>query len=429
MTQHRLLLLDPGHFHAALTLRERHPLASDDVVVYAPHSPADKRGSETAEFVRLLEAFNGRAQRPTRWRIDVRAGEDPLGRLLRERAGNVVILAGRNDRKMALARPLHDAGLHVLADKPWMTRPEALADVGHVLGGGARVLEMMTARHAPASILAERLVQDPNVLGDFARDGSEPSIRLTSVHHLEKTVNGAPLRRPPWFFDVRVQGDGIADIPTHLVDQAQRFLAVTGRAAADQAELLSARRWSTPVPRALFARVTGAHDFPDDLRDVVDGDTLAYAANAELLFRLRGVVVQVTTRWDLTEAPGAGDAHSATVTGTLARIRIDQGPETGFRRRLLVEPGGGAAQVESAVARAVAAWQREFSGLAAMASAGGFEVVVPPGPGTAHESQFPLVLDEFLQGVEAGKPWPDERAATTLAKYELLAAALERARA
>jgi predicted dehydrogenase len=424
---HGLLFLDPGHFHAALTLRERHPLVTDDITVYTSYPADDRHGGEVAEFVRLVEAFNRRAERPTRWRVDVRAGADPLGRLLRERAGDVVILAGRNDRKMTFARQLHDAGLHVLADKPWMTRPESLADVRHLLSGGARVVEMMTGRHAPASIVAERLAQEPEVVGRIAGEGDEPAIQLTSVHHLEKTVNGAPLRRPPWFFDVRVQGDGIADIPTHLVDQAQRFLAVTGPAAAGEAALLSARRWATPVPRALFTRVTGASDFPDEVRDAVEGDTLAYAANAELAFRLRGVVVHVTTRWDLTEMPGGGDAHSATVTGTRARIRIEQGPETGFRRRLVVEPRGGVGEVETAVARAVAAWQREFPGLAVTASGDRLEVVVPPGPGTAHESQFPLVLDELLQGIERGKPWPDERATTTLAKYELLARALARA--
>jgi hypothetical protein len=58
-----------------------------------------------------------------------------------------------------------------------------------------------------------------------------------------------------------------------------------------------------------------------------------------------------------------------------------------------------------------------------VAAADGFEVTVPAGPGSAHESQFPLVLDEFLRGLDR-EPWPDERAADTLAKYELLARAL-----
>jgi predicted dehydrogenase len=419
---HTLTFLEPGHFHAALTLRERHPLVTDEIVVYAPHGPDDARGGrEIAEFLALVEAFNGRSERPTRWRAVVRAGPEPLARLLQERPGDVAILAGRNDRKMALVRRLHDAGLHVLADKPWITTATALADVRHVLSGGARVLEMMTGRHASTAVIAERLVRDPEIFGAFDT-GAGPAVRLASVHHLEKSVNGAPLRRPPWFFDVRVQGDGLADIPTHLVDQAQRFLRSHGAAADRDLELLAARRWSTPVPRAVFARVTGLAEFPPELGADVTGDVLAYAGNAELSFRLRGVEVHLTTRWDLTELPGGGDAHSAVVAGTASRVRIEQGPHTGFRRRLLVEPRGDGVRLGAALQGALAAWRPEYPGLVAMPSPGGFEVVIPDGPGTAHEGQFPLVLDEFLHTI-GRTPWPDERATDTLAKYELLARA------
>jgi predicted dehydrogenase len=421
---HTLMFLEPGHFHAALTLRERHPLVADEVVVYVRDGPEDAGGGrEVVEFLDLLEAFNRRPQRPTRWRAVVRAGPEPLTRLLEERRGDVVVLAGRNDRKMALVRRLHDGGLHVLADKPWITSATALLDVRHVLGGGARVMEMMTGRHAATSSVAERLVREPEIFGGFDTGGDEPPIRLASVHHLEKAVNGAPLRRPPWFFDVRVQGDGLADIPTHLVDQAQRFVGAHGATTDGEAELLTARRWSTPVPRALFARVTGLADFPPDLRADVDGDVLAYAGNAELSFRLRGVDVHVTTRWDLTEPAGGGDAHSATVAGTGACLRVEQGMQTGFRRRLFVEPRGNRSRLGAALQRAMAAWQSDYPALAAVATPEGFEIEIPAGPGTGHEGQFPLVLDEFLRTIDRGR-WPDERAADTLAKYELLARAL-----
>jgi predicted dehydrogenase len=424
---HTLMILDPGHFHAALTLRERHPQVSDEVVVYVPDGPGDEDGRPAAEFLDLLTAFNRRAQRPTQWRVVVRAGPEPLARLLAERPGDIVILAGKNDRKMALVRRLHDAGLHVLADKPWMTTAAALADVRHVLAGGARVMEMMTGRHAATSRLAERLVGEAEIFGGF--DGGEgPAIRLASVHHLEKVVNGAPLRRPPWYFDVRVQGDGVADIPTHLVDQAQRLRAAGGVMMRDGADLLAVRRWSTPVPRALFARVTGLADFPPELRSDVAGDVLAYAGNAELSFRLGDVDVHLTTRWDLSEPPGGGDEHSATIVGVASRVRIEQGRRTGFRRRLVVEPRAGRSRVGAALERALAAWRPEFPGLAAVASPEGFEIDVPAGPGTAHEAQFPLVLDEFLRAIEGGR-WPDARAAETLAKYELLARALAAAHA
>jgi predicted dehydrogenase len=282
-------------------------------------------------------------------------------------------------------------------------------------------MEIMTSRHASTASIANRVVGEREIFGEFAP--GEPAIRLVSVHHLEKVVNGVPLRRPPWYFDVRVQGDGIADIPTHLVDQAQRFVVTHGVPVDRGLELVAARRWSTAVPRALFARVTGVADFPADLRAHVEGDVLSYASNAELAFRLGGIGAHLSTRWDLTEPPGGGDAHSATITGTEARVRIEQGPHTGFRRRLWIEPRGTGARLETTLRRSTAAWQSAYPGLGVVATTEGFEVQVPDGPGTAHEAQFPLVLDEFLRTIGQG-PWPDARAAETLAKYELLAQAL-----
>lgn len=407
---HTLVFLDPGHFHAALTLRERHPAVEDTIAVYA------QEGAEVREFLALIEAFNRRAERPTAWRPVVRTGDRPLDRVLADRPGDVVVLAGRNDCKAQCMRQLHEAGFHVLADKPWMTSADALPDVRQALGGGPLVAEIMTGRHEITSILAERLVREPDVFGDFLA-GHELSIQLVSVHHLEKTVNGVPLRRPAWYFDVRVQGNGLADIPTHLVDQAQRLVG------AGDLTLLHANLWPTRVPRALFGRVTGADDFPDELRPSVAGDALQYFSNADLRFRTRGVDVGITTRWDLTVPPGGGDMHTATINGTRSIVRIEQGPETEFRRRLFVEPHADRARVGAALERAIGAWTPEYPGVTVVPEPRGFELEIPPRLRTGHESHFPLVLDEFLGAID-GRPWPPERSAATLAKYELLSRAL-----
>jgi hypothetical protein len=169
-------------------------------------------------------------------------------------------------------------------------------------------------------------------------------------------------------------------------------------------------------------------EFPAELRADVEGDVLAYAGNAELTFQLRGVDVHLTTRWDLTEAPGGGDAHDAAIDGTVARIRIEQGPRTGFRRRLVVAPRRNVPEVGAALERALAAWQPVYPGIAAVSAPDGLEISIPDGPGTGHESQFPLVLDEFLQTLDGTGAALDARAADTLAKYELLARAFVLAR-
>ena len=52
--------------------------------------------------------------------MDVRAGDDFLARMLRERPGNAVIISGRNRPKIDRIPRSVGAGLHVLADKPWI---------------------------------------------------------------------------------------------------------------------------------------------------------------------------------------------------------------------------------------------------------------------------------------------------------------------
>jgi predicted dehydrogenase len=422
---HTLTFLDPGHFHAALTLGERHPRVRENLVVHAP------KGAELDDFLALVDAFNQRRERPTAWRVEVRAGEGSLERLVAERPGDVVVLAGRNDRKLATIRRLHDAGFHVLADKPWMAGPDGLDDLRHVLTAGPLAVEMMAGRHEITAILAARLLREADVFGGFADDGGDgPGIEIASVHHLEKTVDGRPLRRPPWYFDVRVQGDGIADIPTHMVDQAQRLVRAAAAGPAEDSprlELLAARTWSTPVPRALFARVTGVPEFPPELVPVVAGSELAYRGNAALAFRAGPVRVALDTRWDLSAPPGGGDTHRSVLRGTRSLVRVEQGPATGFHRRLSVEPRGEPARVEAALTRALAGWQGTHPGLSLAPAAAGWEIGVPPALDPGHERHFPLVLAEFLALIDDGRR-PARRAADTLAKYTLLAQAAVAAR-
>src|SRR5262245_41670393 len=237
---HTLLFLDPGHFHAALTLRVSQPRAGDEILVYA------REGAELRDFLALVERFNRRVQDPTRWRPVVTTCDDPLERLVAERRGDVVVLAGRNGGKARTFHRLHEAGFHVLADKPWLVEPDDLEPIRATLAGWPLTMEIMTGRHDAAARLFKRLVDTVPVFGRF-RDVA-PAIELDGVHYLDKRVDGVPLRRPWWFFDVRVQGSGAVDIPTHLVDRTQWLVDGTGIAVDAAPELLSARAWPTPVP-------------------------------------------------------------------------------------------------------------------------------------------------------------------------------------
>jgi predicted dehydrogenase len=410
---HRLLFLDPGHFHAALTLRVSSPRVAEEIVVYA-----SGEGPELRDFLSLVERFNGRAVTPTRWRPIVVTGADPEARLIDERRGDVVVLAGRNGGKARTIQRLHAAGFHVLGDKPWLVEPADLEPIRASLSRWPLAMEVMTGRRDLFARVLKRLVDAPAAFGGFRTDG--PAIEQESVHQLAKLVDGAPLRRPWWFFDVRVQGSGAVDIPTHLVDRAQWLADGTATEPGEALHLLAARAWSTPVPVEAFCRITGEAGFPPALRADVAGDTLSYRCNAEIGARLGAVTVQLTCRWDLASSPAAVDTHRTAVHGSRADLVLEQSAHTGHRRRLRVR-GLDGDDLERALRATVAGWQAELPGVGVMPDGPGqFELTIPDSLDAGHESHFARVLDDFLTAIDDGQ-WPSALAARTLAKYTFLA--------
>jgi hypothetical protein len=90
MPLYRALFYEPGHFHAALTLRTPNPRLAPDIHVYATPGP------ERDAFLTLVEQWNTRADHPTHWRLHVHDGAHLLQRVVEERQGDFVVLAGRN---------------------------------------------------------------------------------------------------------------------------------------------------------------------------------------------------------------------------------------------------------------------------------------------------------------------------------------------
>src|SRR3989441_2626018 len=181
---HTLLFLDPGHFHAALTLRVPQARAADEVFVYA------REGPELRDFLALVERFNRRPEHPTRWRPVVITDADPLARLIDERRGDVVVLAGKNGGKARTFRRLHESGFHVLADKPWLVQADDLDDVRASLAGWPLVIEIMTGRHDLAAGLFKRLVDASSGFGTVR--ATEPALELGGRAFLRKPLDCTP---------------------------------------------------------------------------------------------------------------------------------------------------------------------------------------------------------------------------------------------
>lgn len=420
MRRHTLVVLDPGHFHAALTLRRRHPALDDDVHVFA------KPGEDLDRFLALVRSFNERAEEPTGWAVHVRHCADPLARLREERPGDIVVVAGRNDTKMSALHALHEDGFHVLGDKPWLVGAEQLPLLQAVTAGPPLALDIMTERHDVASRIQKRLVSSPDLFGTFVGDAEAPAIEIESVHHLYKLVNGRPLVRPAWYFDVGVQGEGIMDVTTHLVDLAQWF-ALRGTEAGSPAgvTLADASQWPTVVPLDVFTRITGLPAFPAPLGGVVEGDRLHLLCNGRLDFLLGDVRARVVAIWNLSAPDGGGDTHRAILRGTRAVVMVENGPETGFVTTVSVIPRVLDAGFGDRLADTVRAMQNEFPGIGIVRAGAGFRVEIPSALRSTHEEHFAAVLDDFLRLVDAGA-WPADRVRDMLVRYTLLAHARER---
>ena len=415
----RLMTLDPGHFHAALIQKEMYPGVSDVVHVFAP------AGTDLAAHVNRVAQFNERADRPTRWRLEIHAGPDFLERMLRERPGNVVVLSGRNRPKIDRVLASVNAGLHVLADKPWIITAEDLPKLESALttaaAKGLVAYDIMTERFEISTILQRAFAGDAAVIGQvMTGTPDEPGVVMESVHHLMKTVAGVPNLRPAWFFDIEQQGEGLADVGTHLVDLVPWILFPEQPIDYKKdIRLIAAERWPTAMTLAEFTRVTNLTAFPAALAARVKDGRLHYDGNTSLLYTLRGIHTRVKVSWAYEAAPGAGDRHSAVVRGTRARVEIRQGPDTKHRTELYIVPANPAehAQIAAAAKARVAALQPAFRGIAIEDLGRELHVIIPDEFRTGHEAHFAEVTRKFLEYVRNPKAMPAWEQAAMLAKY------------
>ena len=420
---HTLLILNPGHFHAALVLRERHPSLSDDIYVYSEPGP------DLDRFLEITESFNTRQVNPTGWKLHVCRGKDGLEKLIHEKKGDIAVLAGRNNTKMENINTLNRAGLAILADKPWVTTQAALPFLRSTMASDRPLAtDIMTERYEIATLLQKEFLAQENVFGEIRIEkNAGPSVFKECVHHLYKIVNDKPLVRPAWYFDIDVQGEGIVDTTIHLVDMTQWMLFPGNPINYDKdIELIEARRWATAVPLDKFAKITGTHQFPQTVHEYVKDDILNYFCNGEIIYNIKGVPVHLREIWNLDEPPGGGDTHRSLVKGTRSDLMVRQLPQQGFKTELLIVPRDNKNQVEEAVQDCLRKWSDRYPGLSATPEKNALLIKIPDDLRTTHEQHFYRVRDAFLEHLDTGTE-PVEHRACTIAKYTLLAEARNKA--
>ncbi len=422
----KLITLDPGHFHAALVQKTAYPQVDTNVHVYAPE------GAEVLAHLELIRQYNDRAEDPTRWNEIVYTGPDYLQRMIDEKKGNVMVVAGNNGAKTRYIKAALDAGINVLSDKPMAIDPENFdllkESFATAEANGLLLYDIMTERYEITTELQRELAKIADLFGSLVPGTPEnPSIVKESVHHFSKAVSGAYVLRPVWFFDVEQQGDGVVDVTTHLVDLVQwgAFPEQVLDYRTD-VEMVDANRWSTPIDPAQFKQVTGMDSYPGFLqKDVKDGVLQVYS-NGDITYKLKGVHAKVIVIWNFEAPAGTGDTHYSLMRGEKAELIIRQGAEQNFRPTLYAKSSDGAADFKARLDAAVTALALKYPGIAVAAASegdGSWKIEIPSSYFVGHEAHFGQVTERYLQYLVDGK-LPAWEVPGMIAKYYVTTEAL-----
>ena len=295
---------------------------------------------------------------------------------------------------------------------------------------GVLLYDIMTERFEVTSLLQRALSRVSSLFGELQRGTpEEPAITKESVHHFSKTVSGSPLIRPAWFFDVEQQGEGIIDVTTHLVDLVQWAVFPDETLSPSDVTVLQARRWTTPVTRAEFAKVTNAKSFPAYLSGAVKNNVLHVYSNGAFTYRLRDVHARVSVVWNFEAPAGAGDTHFSMMRGTRANLVIRQGAEQGYAPKLYVErvEAVPVAEHETALHAAVAAIQTTYPGVSVARDGNRWVMEVPASYNVGHEAHFGQVTEHYLSSLRAGA-LPGWEVPNMITKYATIMQAYELSR-
>lgn len=403
----KLITLDPGHFHAALVQKYSYPQVDPQVHVYAPD------GAEVKAHLARIESYNARPEDPTHWDSKVYTGPDYLNKMLREKAGNVVVISGNNAQKTHYIQSCIDAGLNVLADKPMAIKPADFQKLQTLFPlaekKGVLLYDIMTERHEISTMLQRELSQMPDLFGNLEKGSPEnPAITKESVHHFFKYVSGAPLIRPAWFFDVEQQGEGVVDVSTHLVDLVLwECFPEQGIDYKKDIQLQAAKRSATELSSEQFKLVTGLPGFPGFLKkDLTKDSTVKVFANGETHFSVKGIHAKVSVIWNFQAPEGAGDTHFSIMRGTKANLVIRQGAAEKYKPILYVEPlpNVDQAAAEAALKTAINTLNKDkYKGLGYEASENGWKILIPESYSVGHEAHFAQVTEKYLQYLTQGK--------------------------
>jgi len=419
------MTLDPGHFHAGLVHKSNYPSVDSTLYIYAP------KGQELQDHLARITSYNERKEEPTNWKLKVYEGEDYLQKMLEERPGNLMMVAGKNDKKIEYILSALEKGIHVYADKPLVIDTEGFQKLKKAFQMAEEkqllLYDIMTERFEITTLLQRELSTILSVFGEL-EDGSpsQPAITKESVHHFFKEVSGVPLVRPDWFFDIEKEGTGIVDVTTHLVDLIQWEAFPDQILDTTEVQVYDSKIWSTGLSLQEFQRVTQKSQLTQELQKYKIGDKLEVMSNGEFSYSLRGKHAKVSVVWNFQAPEGTGDTHFSLMRGTKANLIIRQGEAEGFKPVLYVQLLGSSPEdLKKALTETLA---NRYPGLdLQLLPTGEFKVLIPAQYHTGHEAHFAQVTARYLDYLQNGA-LPSWEVPNMLTKYYTTTQALRLAR-
>ncbi|MEJ7587174.1 MAG: putative oxidoreductase C-terminal domain-containing protein [Ferruginibacter sp.] len=420
----KLITLDPGHFHAALVQKSMYAGVDSTVHVYAPE------GNDLQLHLGRIEAFNKRTDSPTRWKEAVYSGNDYLEKMLAERKGNVVVIAGNNEKKTTYIGASLQAGFNVLSDKPMAITPAGFDLLKKAFDTAKQkdllLYDIMTERFEITTILQRELSMIPGIFGVLEKGtAAHPAVIKESGHCFYKYISGNVLTRPAWFMDESQQGEGIVDVTTHLVDLVQ-WECFPGESLdyTKDVGIISAKRWPVNMTLSQFKTITKLDNFPSFLHKNLLNDTLLKVySNSEINYQVRGVHARVSVIWEY-QAPGGSDTHYSMMRGTKANLVVSQGAANQYKTVLTIEPVVADPGYEKELPAQLKNIIAKYPGVALKKTSKGWEVVIPEKYKEGHEGHFARVMQNFLDYYK-NRNMPAWEVPNMLAKYYTTTKALE----
>jgi predicted dehydrogenase len=391
----RIMTLDPGHFHAGLIHKSMYPSVDSVIHVFAPE------GEELKDYLNRIAGYNSRQELPTAWSLEVYTGADYLQKMVNQKPGNVMVVAGKNDRKIDYIRQAISNGIHVYADKPLVINGSGFQELVKIFeeaeSKNLLLFDIMTERFEITTLLQKELSMIPEIFGTLETGTPQnPAITKESVHHYFKYVSGKPLIRPDWFFDVAIEGNGLVDVTTHLVDLVQ--WEAFPEQVLDTADVVmgEVKLWPTSLNLEQFQKVTGKSDFPEFLKKELKNGELEVFGNGEMNYTLKGKHAKVSVTWAFEAPEGTADTHYSMMRGTKANLIIRQGKAENYKPALYVSLLGSNEKIlEKAIKEQL---QSKYPGIdLKKTDKGEFQILVPELYHNGHEAHFAQVTEKFLQ--------------------------------